>query len=119
MDIRGLDKLSIFLGSCSSSMPRGPASVKELDHPGLLRSVMEKLPVPIQDRWRRCAVSIQDSGRCVVFEDLAKFVENEARVATDPLFGKQGCNDSYEKHHPGEDGRKVAAQDKLSGHEIG
>ena len=96
-DIRGLDKLSIFLDSCSSSMPSQTVSVNELDHPGLLRSVMEKLPVHIQDRWRRTAVNIQDSGRCVVFDDLARFVESEVRVVSDPLFGKQVVNQSTMK----------------------
>ncbi|XP_043193363.1 uncharacterized protein LOC122365846 [Amphibalanus amphitrite] len=86
-DIKGLDKFSIFLTGCSSSMSTGPSSVRELDHPGLLRSVVSKLPTHLQDRWRRTAVAIQDSGRSVIFHDLASFVESEVRVVSDPLFG--------------------------------
>ena len=87
-DIKGLDKFSIFLTGCNSSMPTGASSARELDHPGLLRSVMDKLPPHLQERWRRTAVQIQDSGRIVVFEDLASFVEKEVKIASDPLFGR-------------------------------
>ena len=106
-DIRALDKLSIFLGSCSTSMPQSSTSVKELDQPGVLRGVMEKLPAQMQDRWRRSAVSIQDSGRRVAFDDLARFVENEVRVASDPLFGKQATTQHAVKvsSHVKADGR--------------
>ena len=69
-------------------MPNESSSARELDHPGLLRNVADRLPTNLQERWRCKAVQIQDTGRSVVFEDLASFFESEVRIASDPLLGK-------------------------------
>ncbi|XP_043211215.1 uncharacterized protein LOC122375781 [Amphibalanus amphitrite] len=87
-DAHGLDKLSLFLSSCYSSVT-SEASSLQLDQPSVLRSVLDKLPPGMQDRWRRKAVRIRDSQGDVKFKDLVSYVAEEARVLSDPLFGRQ------------------------------
>ena len=49
----------------------------------------KKLPLYIQDRWRRLADDVSEQrNRMVVFKDLVDFVEREARIITNPLFGR-------------------------------
>ena len=85
-DARGLDRFAIFLTRCGSLSGE---SALELNHSSVIRGVMQKLPTPLQDRLRREMVSIQDTDRRVVLDDLVKFVGDEARIALDPLYGKQ------------------------------
>ena len=85
-DARSLDRFAIFLTRCGSTSGE---SASEMNHPSVIRTVMNKLPAQLQDRLRREVVGIQDAGRCVLIEDLAKFVDNEARIALHPLYGKQ------------------------------
>ena len=87
-DAQGLDKLSMFLASCNSTVASG-ASSQHLDQPSVLRSILDKLPYGMQDRWRRKALKIRDSYGDVRFKDLASFIAEEARVLADPLFGRQ------------------------------
>ena len=87
-DSHGLDKFSMFLSSCHSTAASGASSL-QLDPPSVLRSVLDKLPHSMQDRWRRKAVKIRDSHGNVKFQDLVSYVAEEARVLSDPLFGKQ------------------------------
>ena len=85
-DVRSLDRFAIFLGRCGSVS--GEAA-SEMNHPSVIRGVVQKLPMYLQDRLRREMVMIQDTGRQAVFGDLVTFVDNEARIALDPLYGKQ------------------------------
>ena len=87
-DAQGLDKLSMFLSSCGSTASSG-ASSQHLDQPSVLRSILDKLPYGMQDRWRRKALKIRDSYGDVRFKDLTSFVAEEARLLSDPLFGRQ------------------------------
>ena len=89
-DVEALDEFSIFLNACRNGMLGLPMSAREIEHPRIMREVLEKLSYSLQDRWRRVADPIIcQQGRPVVFADLANFVADEARIAADPLFGRQ------------------------------
>ena len=88
-DVTGLDELSIFMTGCSHAVDSSSYSASELNHPKTLRQVCEKLPHSLQDRWRRRVDRIsEEEARTVLFDDLAKFIEDEARIQSNPLFGK-------------------------------
>ena len=87
--VSSLDEFSIFLVGCRNAMQITPG-LKELDNPQILKVVVEKLPQNMQDRWRRLGYSItEDMRRLVKFADLVEFVEREAAIATDPVFGRE------------------------------
>ena len=88
-DIDAMDDFSIALRTCYNSMADMVSGVSELDHPKTMRKILEKLPLSIQDRWRRLAdVVNEQKNRVVAFKDLVEFVEREARIVTNPLFGR-------------------------------
>ena len=88
-------------GCCHAIDSRSFAS-SELNHPKTLRHVCEKLPYSLQDRWRRVADKIsEEEGRTILFDDLARFIEDEARIQSNPLFRKQMSHlKSQEKASP-------------------
>ena len=89
-DIEALDEFSIFLNACKNAMLGLPMLAHEMEHPHVMREVLEKLTYSLQDRWRRVADSItRQQGRPIVFADVANFVADEARIAANPLFGRQ------------------------------
>ena len=88
-DIDAMDDFSIALRTCYNSMEDMLTGTSELDHPRTMRKILEKLPLHIQDRWRRLADDVSEHERRIVaFKDLVDFVEREARIVTNPLFGR-------------------------------
>lgn len=60
----------------------------ELDNPTNMRIIVSKLPYKIREKWRMLAFEIQEKKRRRVrFIDLATFVDRQAKIITDPLFG--------------------------------
>ncbi|XP_043199287.1 uncharacterized protein LOC122368999 [Amphibalanus amphitrite] len=89
-DIEGLDHFALELMKCKNAFGVNSAAMSD---PRTLRSISAKLPVHSQHRWRHRADSINENeGRAVVFDDLVNFVVQEARVATNPVFGNRGSN---------------------------
>ncbi|XP_043206561.1 uncharacterized protein LOC122381675 [Amphibalanus amphitrite] len=89
-DVDALDRFSLTLTSCLNVMQEIPPGERETDHPRTMRRVVEKLPVHLQDAWRRRAHQIKETeGRKVVFNDIVSFVDHEVQVLTDRTFGKQ------------------------------
>ena len=87
-DMNAMDDFSIALRTCYNSMV-DMSGVSELNHPKTLRKILEKLPLNMQDRWRRLADDVSEQkNRIVTFKDLVDFVEREARIVTNPLFGR-------------------------------
>ena len=76
-------------------------SASEMNQPSVIRGVMQKLPTQLQDRLRREVVGIHDTGRRVVLDDIVRFVDYEARIALDPLYGKLSTTQSH-KNMPSE-----------------
>lgn len=62
--------------------------MKELDNPTNMRVIISKLPYTLRERWRVLAFEIQErsQGR-VRFKDLVDFVDRQAKILADPLFG--------------------------------
>ena len=94
-NIEGLQNLAVAMMVCDSIMSNMPVGLRETDHPRTLRKIVEKLPFDLHDRWRRLAdAAMESEQRRVTFSDLVKFVDREARVAANPLYGRQKMDTS-------------------------
>lgn len=92
-DVEGLDQFSIMLMSCKNAVSGLSLGAREIEHPRTMRKVLEKLPFPMQDRWRRVADKILEHDyRPVSFSDLVEFIEDEARILSNPIFGRHLLN---------------------------
>ena len=80
-----LDRFATFLGQCVNAMT-------SLSHLGILENIQMliiKLPVYLQDRWRRETAKIRGSSvKISGFKDFVKFVQLEAKTANDPVFSR-------------------------------
>lgn len=61
---------------------------QEINHSQNLRMAISKLPFKLKDKWRNLVDSIQESqDRTISFDDVVRFVDRQARVINDPVFG--------------------------------
>ena len=69
-------------------MKRSQYSSK-LDQPDNIQKLIFKLPYSVRERWRRVVDDIMElQGRPVTFDDLVSFIDRQARIATNPVFGQ-------------------------------
>lgn len=83
-----LDNLAVFLTSCKNAM-EDISYMSQLNHSENLVNIVEKLPFELQKKWRTRAASIKiNLQRLVEFPDLVRFINEEAEILSDPVFGK-------------------------------
>lgn len=62
--------------------------MEEMDNPTNMRVILSKLPYKMKERWRPEAYDIKErQGVRVKFTHLVDFIDHQAKVAMDPLFG--------------------------------
>ena len=87
-DVESLDSFAILLrGSLNAlrSLPHDAGSVDVKT----IRALVQKLPYYMKDKWSRIVDGIEQTKyRQATFEDFVDFVEVEARVATNPSYGR-------------------------------
>jgi len=87
-DSAALNKFSIFLMRCKNAM-EGSEYLTKLEQPDTIKKLIMKLPFSLRKTWRSLADHITETEkRSVKFSDLVEFVENEARISTNLVFGK-------------------------------
>lgn len=60
----------------------------ELDMPANMLTIVKKLPYRLRGRWRTVACEIQERHQeRAIFSDIVDFIERQARILTDPVFG--------------------------------
>ncbi|XP_068690788.1 uncharacterized protein [Montipora foliosa] len=92
-DSTALNKFAIFLSSCKNALA-GSQYASKFDQPGNIQKLIFKLPFNTRERWRRSADDIMERHlRPVEFNDLVAFMDREARIATNPVFGNISGND--------------------------
>ena len=79
-DTSGLTSYSLFLLEYYNTM-EGLDYAEELDHTYNIKALVAKLPYKLRERWRAVSSEIQET-RSVVFTDLSKFVEKQAKIAS-------------------------------------
>lgn len=86
-DVKGLQSFSLFLRGCAN-LTEQLRYMKELDLPSNLRSIIQKLPYKLRDKWRNVACDLQERrGERATFTDLVGFIERQVKIASDPVFG--------------------------------
>ena len=87
-DSIALNRFSIFLTRCKNTI-EGRRYLSKLTQPETIQKLVLKLPFSLRTRWHRLVDHIMEVElRLVNFGDLADFVDNEARVATNQVFGR-------------------------------
>ena len=85
-DVEALDRFALLLLSCKNSLG---TSERMMGDPRTMRAVTGKLSDAMLNSWRRHADEIEErQGRVVKFEDVVKFVGDEARIASNPTYGR-------------------------------
>ena len=86
-DGSALSKFPIFLVSCKNPLGSSLYTSK-FEQPGNLQKLIFKLLFSMRERWWCSANDIMEpQSRPVKFEDLVAFVDREARIPTNPVFG--------------------------------
>ena len=87
-DGTALSRFSIYLASCRNAM-KGSQYSSKFDQPDKIQRLLLKLPYNMRERWRWLVDDIMElQKRPVKFDDVITFVDREARIATNPVFGK-------------------------------
>lgn len=106
-DGKALSAYAMFLIGCRNTM-EDIEFLEEMDNPTNLRTVVSKLPYKLKERWRAEAYDMKEQrGRRAKFADLVSYIDRQARIAMDPLFGNisdsrpipSGKTDQKEKHY--------------------
>jgi hypothetical protein len=99
-DSNSLQRLSVLLTSCMNTL-QNIGYINKIENPDSLRLVIGRLPYELRKRWHARADRIsEDENREIMFEDVVKFVEREARAASHPIFGDiSGVKDQTERKH--------------------
>ena len=64
-----------------------------LYHPHNLQTMVRKLPLSLQDRWRRESSRHRVAGSITpTFASFVTFVKTEAGIATDPVFSREALS---------------------------
>ena len=83
-----LREMSDTLKTCQIAV-EAIGSTALINHPVNLQKIVRKLSAPLQDRWARVARNVQKrQNRPPLFDDLVCFIEEEAELIHDPVFGK-------------------------------
>ena len=91
-DGTALNKFAIFLWSCKNALAESQYASK-FDLPGNIQKQIFKLPFNMRERWHRSADDIMERQlRPVDFNDLVASMDQEARIATNPVFGNISGN---------------------------
>ncbi|KAK0150310.1 hypothetical protein N1851_008772 [Merluccius polli] len=85
-DGKGLQAYALYLRGCYNAMQ--DLDMGELDILSNLRLMISKLPYKLRERWRATAYdTYQKTKRRARFQHLVEFLEKQAEILLDPLFG--------------------------------
>ncbi|KAL0157129.1 hypothetical protein M9458_048375, partial [Cirrhinus mrigala] len=86
-DGKMLNAYALFLTGCHNTM-QDVDYMAEMDNPTNMRVIISKLPYKMRESWRNVAYDIHErSGRRARFSDLVEYIDRQAKVKNDPLFG--------------------------------
>ncbi|KAI2661726.1 G2 and S phase-expressed protein 1 [Labeo rohita] len=97
-DGKSLSTFSLFLVTCRNVM-EDIEYMDELDNPTNMRIIISKLPYKLRERWRAHAYEYEEHSRKrAKFIQLVEFVDRQAKVISNPLFGDLDVLASDKKH---------------------
>ena len=82
-----LSAFAIDLETCVITL-KGIGCVNEINTQHVLRQIINRLPVPIQHKWRAVADNIMhEAKKNISIEDIVYFVRKQGRELNNPVFG--------------------------------
>jgi hypothetical protein len=114
-DRKSLSSFAVFLRECGNTM-KDFDYMQEMNHASNIQLLVSKLPYKLRDKWRTLTDCIQEEqGMMVTFDDLVKFVEKQARILSNPVYGdvqgsvrKQDEKDSRRKDETKQRGKRAS-----------
>lgn len=86
-DSEKLNDFAILLFDCNNYLENMTIS-NQLQNPKVILSIVNKLPYKMRDRWRRLTHRLLSKKELVKFSNLVEFVQEEASILKQPLYGK-------------------------------
>ena len=113
-DVNALVSLADDLNNCQTVLSQ-LRFTSDLDSSGTLRSIVKRLPSNIQAKWVEKVSFILEHDRKPNFQDLVKFVEIRARVASS-MYGRDyaNANKTKQQEKPPDARQKREKKPKLS-----
>ena len=117
-DCIGLKRFSVFLSKCKTAM-NSISYLNVLNHPPNMLTIVQKLPMYLQNKWRERASKMRmERSQVMQFTDLAAFVSLAAETANDPVYGRssgisENKNESKHSKNP-KPGSKPGSKPKSS-----
>ena len=88
-DSKALHTYALFLRTCCNAMSNNEI-LQDMNNPTHLKTVLSKLPFKYRERWRTVAYDYHERNhRRAKFPQLVNFIERQANIAIDPLFGER------------------------------
>ena len=101
-DGTGLQEFSIVLEQARNAMT-GMQYMNDLNTANVMRQLWERLPRYLRSKWTERVSRIRSvKGQTASFNDFCQFVSEQADLATDPIYSKEGISkrmDAVEKYH--------------------
>lgn len=86
-EAEALKAFTVFLNGCLKAKD-SVEYMEEMDHPANMRAILSKLPYKMKERWRVRACDLQEGeNRRAKFKDLVLFLDKQARILSQPVFG--------------------------------
>lgn len=86
-DGKALHDYALFLRECYNTI-EDIEILEDMNNPSHLRAVVSKLPFKLKERWRSVTYDYHEHhNKRVKFKQLVDFIEKQAKIAVDPLFG--------------------------------
>lgn len=86
-DGKALNSYALYLQSCGNAA-KDLLYMTELDLPSNMKQLVSKLPFKLREKWRSTVCDIiERTKQRPRFYDLVEFIEKQARIIQDPVFG--------------------------------
>ncbi len=86
-DSKALQDFAMFLRACGTAMS-DMDYMEEFNAISNMGNIIHKLPYKLREKWCTVAHELQEQRGCrVKMLDLIAFIEKQARIAADPVFG--------------------------------
>lgn len=86
-DVKGLQAYALYLRVCLNAMEE-LKYLEELNMPANMKVLVQKLPYKLREKWRAKSCEILDrNNQRACFTDIVMFIEQQVRIASDPVFG--------------------------------
>ena len=95
-DINAMKTFGIYLKKCRGSMP-SLRHLQQLNTNHYLQKIVMKLPLTLQDSWRKTVYAKEEDGKDIVFGDLGDFIDRQCQMARHPVFSSEALQEAEGK----------------------